>query len=359
MQRQIVMIGTRRDTKGGIASVVNVYLNAGLFDRWNAIYIPTHCEGSWASKLLIAIYACLRVFILLASGQVLALHVHSATRGSFWRKRVFMLLAFTFRVPVILHMHGGEFLKFFYDECTPRKQRKIRSVLQRCTYIIAVSEKGKADLLQLAPTSNVIAIANPVEIPAWTETSPSAHGTLLYLAHLRHKKGIYDLLNAMRPLIGDFPDLCLVAGGDGEVGEVRRKSRELGLAEHVELVGWVQGDNKAELLRKSWLFVLPSHFEGLPMAVLEAMAAGLPVVSTAVGGIPQVVRDGVDGFIIPPGDVDALERAIRKLLIDSNLRQRMGASARQRIRSKFSAQIVVPQIETIWESLGLSQVTKP
>ncbi len=100
------------------------------------------------------------------------------------------------------------------------------------------------------------------------------------------------------------------------------------------------------------IYLLPSYNEGLPMSVLEAMAAGLPVITTPVGGIPEAVTDGVEGFLVQPGDVDALAGRLAQLLRDDALTQQMGAAARRKIEQTFSAEAILPHIDALYAGLG-------
>ena len=189
-----------------------------------------------------------------------------------------------------------------------------------------------------------------------TLRSPREPATLLFLGRLEKRKGIYQLLEAIAKLSPSFPQIRLLAGGDGRLENVAEHARQLGIQDRITLLGWVQGSQKEDLLARATLFVLPSYKEGLPMGLLEAMAAGLPVVATTVGGIPDAVEDGVEGLLVSPGDVDALCAAIEKLLLSSQLRQQMGEAAVRKVRDQFASNRVVPKIDTLYVELGATPV---
>ena len=146
--------------------------------------------------------------------------------------------------------------------------------------------------------------------------------------------------------------------GDGPLrGALERRIGELGLAERFVLAGF-RSDLHA--LLPGWdLAVLPSHTEGLPVAVLEALAAGVPVVATAVGGTPEVVEDGVCGFLVPPADPVALARRIAELLADDEVRRRLGQSGRQRVRTEFSLEVQAEGYRRLFERLVGGRATEP
>jgi glycosyltransferase involved in cell wall biosynthesis len=142
-----------------------------------------------------------------------------------------------------------------------------------------------------------------------------------------------------------MPCFRIVIAGEGSImGEVRRQLSDPGLARVVQLLGWIDPDAAAERLRRAHLLVLPSYMEGMPNAVIEAMAAGLPVVATDVGAVVDVVSDGVNGFVIPPRDTDRLFNALRELLMDDRLRRRMGRAGWQIAKNRFDAERAVEQI---------------
>lgn len=350
------MMGTSPDTMGGVASVIRIYRSQGLFTRWPVTYLATHVDGGAARKLFKAAAAWWRFAARLVRSDDFLLHVHCASRASFWRKSAFVLPATWSGATVILHLHGAEFMQFYHDESGPFAKRAIRYILEKCTRIIVLSESWRKTISEITP-SRIDVIANPA-LPLRGEVAFAARepATLLFLGRLGRRKGIHVLLQALVRVKEEHPSVRLLCGGDGDLDEVREAAERLGVADCVEILGWVDETRRAGLLATASVYVLPSFAEGLPMSILEAMSAGLPVVTTPVGGIPEAIADGEEGLLVPPGDTEALASAISRLLSDAPLREAMGARGRAKFDACYDANVVLPRLESVYRDLGVMPV---
>ena len=348
------MLGTAGGAQSGIASVVEVYAAHGLFQRWDADYVPTHSQGNGFHKLMIAAGAGLELSRLLAVGRVALIHAHVASYASFWRKTLLILPARLMGVPYVLHVHGGAFVDFF-ERQSAIGRKAIRFMLRGAARVIALSSEWRDALARIEPEARIEVIPNPVEIPPWQAMLDHRPPNVLFLGMVLERKGIHDLLRAWPDVIAAVPDAQLIVAGAGEVDEAQRASRELSIESSVRFKGWVEGDAKESLLRRAWLTALPSHVDALPMALLESLAAGVPVVASRVGGIPSVVENERHGLLVAPRDEAALSRALIALLIHDPLRKAAGRAARDRAVREFSSEVVVPRIEALWRDLAPRQ----
>lgn len=347
------MLGVHPATKqsGGIWAVVDAYRRGGLFQRWPISYIGTFASGSAIRKFFIASNALLQYTRLLARNRVALVHVHSASNASFWRKSVFILIALMWRRPVIFHLHGGGFIDFYSKRCGPIRRWCVRFVLDHAAHIIVLSEEWRRRIAQITSNPHIVVIPNP------TDTGPLASqrdydrssNVLLFLGRLDKKKGIFDLVAAVALLHPQIPDIRVRFAGEGDVDGIRRHAASNGILETIEFLGWISGELKQRVLAEATVFVLPSHAEGMPMAVLEAMAAGLPIVASRVGGVPDVVEDQKSGILFEPGDVDGLARALLALLRDPARRRQMGEASQKRIVETHTPERVLEKIEFLYE----------
>lgn len=349
---QIIMLGTSFETMGGISSVVNVYRQHKLFDRCGVRYLPTHCDGPALAKLKLALGSFLRFLWAMCFRRPKLVHIHVSSRASFWRKAAFMLVARLARVPYVLHLHGSEFQVFFHQELGRFGQRIVRSAFDQAAWVLVLSSHWQEWARSICSNPHIEAVYNPVSVGGEQPAHEDDALSLLFLGRLGRRKGTYDLLEAVAQLAQTHPSIRLRLGGDGELDGVRQRAQELGIESHIELLGWVTQEAKTDALRHATIYVLPSYHEGLPMSVLEAMAAGLPVVSTPIGGIPEAVEHGVEGLLVEPGSVPELAHSLRQLLDDRGLRERMGQAAYDKARDRFSADRVVHRIERIYAQFG-------
>lgn len=348
-KKRIVMIGPSPNSHGGIASVVSSWQNVGLFERWPITYLETQIEGSKVGKLHVGLSALFRFVQLLTSNRVACVHIHVARRRSFWRKTLFALAAFVSRCPVLLHLHSGGFSDFYHRECNPLQRRVVRFVLDQAAQLIVLS-KGWHDILRPISTNcNITVVANflepSVNAPIREERDKN---TILFLGLLNRDKGFYDLLESMPVLCQEFPRLVLVCGGKGEYGQITARIKQLQIQQYVKLAGWLSGDAKDRWLSRASIFVLPSYVENMPMGILEAMRSGMPIVSTKVGCIPDIIEHGREGLLVDHGDIAALQIAIRRLLLNDDERRTMGRAARRRIDLELAPQVVVPILDTLY-----------
>jgi len=150
---------------------------------------------------------------------------------------------------------------------------------------------------------------------------------VLYLAHLVERKGYQDLIQAFAGVCRTDSGARLIFCGSGDVERARQMCDTHGILERVDFHGWVSETQKLEQLAKAMVFCLPSYDEGLPMGVLEAMSLGVPIVTTPVGGIPDVLRHEENALIVEPGDAEDLGRQISRLLSDAELRRTLASKA--------------------------------
>jgi glycosyltransferase involved in cell wall biosynthesis len=345
----VVMLGTAPRTHGGIASLVREYRAAGLFERWPIRYVATHCDGSAIAKAFIALRAFITVAGLMLRRPHAVLHVHAASRASFWRKSIFMVMALAARWPIVFHLHGGGFARFHDKECNALQRSIVRFFLDRASAILVVSERWQAWMALATRNPNVMCVPNAVALPTRSSAAREA-GLIAFVGRLEAAKGVYDLLDALADLRGR-PELRLICAGDGDMARVRSRAAELKLGARVKLAGWLGHEGRDRLLATASLFVLPSHAEGVPVSLLEAMAAGCPVIATAVGGIPDVVRHGVNGLLVTPGEPAALAGAIARLLDDRALAVRLGAAARDTIARHHTLERALERIERVYAQL--------
>ena len=176
------------------------------------------------------------------------------------------------------------------------------------------------------------------------------HGKhLLFVGRLAAVKGVLVLLRAFCEVLKEHPDATLTLIGDGgERAKVEALAHELGLGEAVRFAGYCSQNEVAEALGQADLFVLPSFAEGVPVVLMEAMAARLPVVATRIAGIPELVEEGTAGLLAPPGDTLALARAMSDLLADPDLRRRMGEAGRARVTAEFDLHKEAARLEALF-----------
>ncbi len=344
-----VMVCTQ--ARGGMRSVVEAYQRDGLFDRWQFRWLWTHCEGGWLIKLITAASAYFQMIYLILRGKVSFMHVHAAMRGSFWRKNLFITTARLLGVPSILHLHGSE-MKTFYQALPNSGKRLVKWALENTDVVLVLSESWKTFILGAAEKANVIVINNYVTMPTGASKKKSEDDfNVLFLGILGERKGVFDLLKAWPEVLKKSPTAKLLIGGNGEIEKSKQLAASLGISHAVEFLGWVDEVEKQSFLELAHVFVLPSYNEGLPMSVLEAMSYEVPVVTTTVGGIPELIQNGENGILIEPGDQSALSSALIKLGLDDRYRNAIAKAGKKRVKESFSDQTVIPQLEHVYAKI--------
>ena len=252
---------------------------------------------------------------------------------------------------VIAHMHADNV--FRTGGLAARAQLALDNVTARlCARIIAVSEATAASLVRQGyPSDRVLVVHNGIDTPPPADPRrppgvPAGAPILLHVGRLAPVKGQQELIEALARLEHDDAVAVLV-GKDLETGgafehELESLAAAMGVQERVVFAGY-RSDVPA-LLAAADVFVLPSRVEGLPLTVLEAMAAARPVVATHVDGTPEAVVDGETGLLVPPGDIEALVAALDSLLDDSDLACRLGEAGRRRVEERFTSAAMSEQV---------------
>ena len=350
---QVVMIGTDPATHGGISAAVLAWEEAGLFGRWPITYIPTHRDGTRLQKLLRAFDAFVTLVALACRVPCAVLHVHAASRASFWRKAPFMAVARLVGWPVLFHLHGGGFATFYERECGPLARAVVRYFVRSADRVVVVSERWQAWVRTTFAHPQVQCVANSVALrPAsWTARDPAR---IAFVGRLTEAKGAYDLLEAVALLRDRNPRVRLELAGEGDLDRFMRRAYELGIGDRVLARGWCAAADRERMLARAGVFALPSHAEGLPMSLLEAMATGCPVVASRVGGIPDAVRDGESGLLVPARSPAQLAQALARVLQDRDLAARLGGNAQVAVAQRHSPHAAVERIGHIYRDLGLA-----
>ncbi|MBQ0820539.1 glycosyltransferase family 4 protein [Microvirga sp. HBU67558] len=322
-------------------------------------------EGTVLLSPLYLISAFVQAIFLSIISRRVIFHVQVSERTSVIRKGIFVFLGRLLRKRTILHHHGAEF-ESFYLGANQSLMLWTKSIVTMAHVNIVLGRKAAEFLVDIvgATPSRVCVLPNAVSdlrshVQSIRQRSVSASHpqsgatNLLLLANLSPRKGVSEFLAALSELHAEGIPVHAVLCGGGEINRYRQEARQLGLDDDVvEFTGWVNRDEVRSILARTDVFVLPSFNEGLPMSILEAVSAEIPVVTTPVGAIPEVFTDGVNCLLVPPGDSQALKSAINKLISNPRLAKALTANARALYQDNFALESYMERLQTIYADGG-------
>lgn len=341
---RVMMIGPARTVKGGITTVVDNYYHAGLDKLVDLKYIESCNDSNKISKFFKELNGIHEFKKNIDNYDVI--HIHVASRRSTFRKGKYVRIAKNKGKKVILHIHGAEY-KIFYNECNENQKKYVKETLALCDKIIVLSEEWKDYFKDLVDESKIRVIYNSIVLPEDFNKDLNTK-KILFLGRIGQRKGIYDLIDVMEKLVLDYSDIKLYVGGDGETEKLKQIIYEKNLENNIIYVGWTSGEKKEKLLKECSFFVLPSYNEGMPMSVLEGMAYKNVVIATNVGGIPKVIKNEENGFIIEPGDKENLYNYLKILLENHDKCGELSQNARNCIENKFNIEKEIRKVREIY-----------
>jgi glycosyltransferase involved in cell wall biosynthesis len=309
--------------------------------------------------------ATLRLAWVIRRERPQILHTHTAKAGTVGRLAA--KLAGRARPPIVVHTFHGHVLRGYFGPVRSRVFRWLERWLARdTTALIAVSPQVRDDLVAfgVAPRAKFAVIRLGIELEqrvadggsdGRAETRrylgiPPDRFTVGWIGRMTAIKNTEDVLSAFRALRAGGVEATLLMVGDGpDRSELERRAHELGIMRDTLFLGYQQ--DVAPFYAAFDALVLPSSNEGTPVSVIEALAARTPVVATRVGGVPDVVRDGEDGFLVETGDTQALADRLARLASDPKLRERMGANARARVLPRYEVARLVDDVDRLYRTL--------
>ena len=362
----VLVVGPLPEPYNGMTVVTETILTSSLREEFNVVHVDTSDHRGISNvgrldvrNIALALRAVSGAVVALARFDIELVYLPIAkNRLGFLRDAPLLLAARATRRRTLVHFHARGFDEFNAAEPWWMRQLIALCLRSKRTYAIVLGERLRGEFDGLIPSDRVHVLANGVRdhSAVTADGTVSSPPTVLHLSTLWSAKGVFDVLESAFRLKETFPDIQYVLAGDWysatEARDARRYIADTDLHDSVLMPGPVHGAAKARLLATSTLMVFPSRSEGHPLVVLEALSAALPVVTTSVGAIPEIIDDGKEGFLVEPGDVDTITDCVARLLIDPELRADMGRSARLRYEHDFTAERFTDRLGAIWDSVA-------
>ena len=357
----VLLLGPARSAASGVATHINQLFGSALSKRFRLSLFQVGSEGrgeSGGATVVRLALSPVALIVRLAWLRPRIVHINtSLDLKGYWRDLVYLAVAKVLGCKVVYQVHGGALPGQFFPH-SRLLTALLRRVLMWADVVVLLAKCEMTAYQQFVPRARLIRIANCVPIEEGrgpVALDSAAVLTVAYIGRLTASKGILETVEAVRILRGRGTQIRLTIAGAGEaLGAIRRAIAAGGLATQVHLVGEVFAEAKRRLWRETDVLALPSYHEGLPYALLEAMACGVVPVASSVGAIPDVMQDGVHGLLVPTKDPWAVARALEQLAADRLLLQRMSHAARERVAKGYSVTHFADQFTELYESLSTS-----
>lgn len=333
---KVLMLGPSRGANGGIASVVNQYFEANIEEKIDLKYIETTSSGSILSKIIIFMKSIMDFNNCIKEYDIV--HIHMSKGGSFFRKYCLVKLSKKYSKKIIIHIHSSQFIEF-YIKSNKYLKKRIINAFDLANNIIVLSEYWKNEISPLCDERKIVVLKNGVKIQNESHKDYN-NNDILFLGKICKEKGMNELLYALSDLVPLYPNLKLYIGGIGSDDYFSKLCNELNIQNNVVFLGWITGEEKTKYLKSSSIFVLPSHTEGLPVSLLEAMSYGCACITTSVGGIPEVIQDGINGIMIEPKNEVNLKTNIEKCIKSPQYKRSLGDKALNTISDEYNINLI-------------------
>lgn len=339
---KVLVVATSRMTRGGITSVVKAHETGEQWKKYHCKWIQIHRDGNLIRKVWYFFRAIIQYILLLPFYNIVHIHLASGMISAY-RKLVFIVLAKIFNKKIIIHYHpsGEKWLfqssnKVFY-----------RNLFSQADLILVLSEQWKKWVKEaLGLSDKVEVLYNPCPIVNRKEDMREKY--ILFAGTINSRKGYSDLLQGFAKISSKYPDWRIVFAGNGEIEKAQTIAKELNIGDKVCFLGWIIGEKKEQVFQKASIYCLASDGEGFPMGVLDAWAYGIPCVVTPVGGIPDIVKDGVNGLIFNVKDIDTLAFQLEKLILNENLRKCIVKETDKDVYGAFNLTIINHKLDEIY-----------
>jgi len=364
----ILIIGPVAPPVGGMTVSLNNLITSALKEKYNifVLDITGYRSRNKTANIFLGIryqaYLIFKLICILIKKKPCIVHVQMASFFNFYRRSIDIIICKLFGKKVILHLRGANFVEFF-NKSSLLGKCFIKFILNISDKVISLSKFWHDFLVGIMNPETIATVPNGVICSDFKLVNnkkeelgfPDSHIFVLFMGPIGKRKGAFDILDAISIVTYKIKDVSFIFSGFGEFkGELEQFSdlaKQKNLTAYVKYVGDIFGQEKYDYYLSSDVFVLPSYAENLPNSLVEAMAAGLPVVVSDVGAIPEIVEDGVNGFIIKPGNINAIADRIIKLANDSNLRKSMGQRNLKLAKEKYDMPIIAEKIDKVYQEL--------
>lgn len=340
---KVLVVGPGRKTRGGITAVIKVLEQTEIWNKHNCRWIETYIDKSALLKLVYFIKSLIAFLFLLPFYNTV--HFHISWTVTAYRQSFFFIYAKLIRKKIIIHIHSGA-----EPIIESRAVPVYRYMFKHADVTIFLAEVIKEEIEKHFEINHGKVIYNPclLKLEVIDTDSTAKELLILFAGTVTKSKGIFDLLKAFSQLAKNNPKWKLVVAGNGEIEKGEILAKKLNIEDQVLFTGWISGDIKAKYFGKASIFCLPSYTEGFPMAVLDAWAHGIPVITTAVGGLPDILEHGENSLVFEPGNIRKLVENMETLISSRELRQKLSKASIHLSRDLFDTQTFSLQFDELY-----------
>lgn len=337
---KVLFVATSRQTMGGISSVLKMYEKMEFWKEYKCAWLETQVNKGIALKFWYMIKAYITMLFIVPCYDII--HFHTVPGRSITMQMPVFLYSLIWRKKTIIHIHVGNQL------LGHKNDKMFKYVLNKATKVVVLANVLK-DLMKEHYNIDADVLYNPIEEQEKRDAG-KIEKSIFFAAYLTINKGYDTLLKAFKKVAEKHPDWKLILAGSGETENARKLINELGIEKNVEQHLWLNKEQMADFYKKVSIYCIASKQEGFPMSFLEAGSYGIPIVTTPVGGLVDVIDNEKNCMVFDYGNYKVLAELICKLIEDNSLQNEISRNITLVVKEKFSISAIDKEIQRLYKT---------